>query len=88
MAIVPNVLPELFQRFQAALCVNHVRQAVLQRKAVHTAASARKAKYLPHAVVLVIHVMLVALHRTSRHASNVRVGNLLIRAAAHVRIVR
>ena len=86
VAIVPNVLLELFQRFQAALGVNHVGQALLQRKAVHTADSAHKAKYLPRAVVLVIHVMLVALRRTSKHASNVQVGNLLVRAATHVRI--
>ena len=79
------VLPELF-RNQAALCVNHVGQALLQRKAVHTADSAHKAKYLPRAVVLVIHVMLVALRGTSKHASNVRVGNFLVRAATHVRI--
>ena len=77
--IVPNALQEQSQRFQAALHVSHVQQALMHSKPVQTATCAHEALFPKKAARLAVHVRLDVLPESPGRVNDVLVEPFLKR---------
>ena len=85
--VVPNALQEQSQRFQAALHVSHVQQALMHSKPVQTATCAHEALFPKKAARLAVHVRLDVLPESPGRVNDVLVEPFLKKEAVSVAAV-